>query len=195
MKQWTTTDRASLETKILPVDDFIDCFIGMLKKLLLHDFTAKMQSSFMQQKKESLKPGEFLVVADFSENYGFVVQDEVQSFHWNNGSATVHPFVSYYMEAGKLNSLCFIIISESTVHDTIAVHLFQGKLVTFLSQKFGGLKPQKIFYFSDGCAAQYKNCKNFSNLCYHMEDFGVPADGTFLQHPMGNQLGMVLGEH
>lgn len=49
----------------------------MLKKLLLHNFTAKMQSSFMQQKKESLKPGEFSVVADFSEIYGFVVQDEV----------------------------------------------------------------------------------------------------------------------
>lgn len=48
-KQWTSTDRASLETKVLPVDDFMDCFIGMLKKLLLHNFTAKMQSSFKKK--------------------------------------------------------------------------------------------------------------------------------------------------
>ena len=32
---------------------------------------------------------------------------------------------------------------------------------------------------SDGCAAQYKNRKNFINLCYHMEDFGVPAEWHF----------------
>ena len=80
------------------------------------------------------------------------------------------------MEAGKINSLCFIVISESTVHD---MHLFQGKLVTFLTQKFGGVKPRKIFYYSDGCAAQYKNCKNFTNLCYHVEDFGVQAERLF----------------
>lgn len=92
-KQCTTTDCATIQTKILPVDDFIDCFMGMLKELLLHDYTAKMQSSFMQQTKESLKPGVFLVLADFSENYSSVIQDEVQSFHWNNSSATVHPFV------------------------------------------------------------------------------------------------------
>eukprot|EP00731_Ephydatia_muelleri_P000156 Em0001g156a len=126
-KQWTTTDRATMETKVLSVEDFIDCFMGMLKKLYLHDCTAIMQSSFMQQTKESLKPGEFLVLADFS-----------------------------------------------------AVHLFQGKLVTFLTQKFGGVKPRKIFYYSDGCAAQYKGCKNFTNLCYHVEDFGIQAKWHFL---------------
>lgn len=89
------------------------------------------------------------------------------------------------MEAGNLNGLCFIIISESTVHDIIAVHQF----VSFLSQKFGGLKPQKIFFFSDGCAAQYKNCKNFCNLCYHTEDFGVPAEWHFFATSHGKSAG------
>ena len=188
-KQWTSTDRATLETRVLQVDEFVDCFITMMKKLVVHDFTAKMQSSFMQQKKESLKEGEFLVIADFSENFSFVVQDEVQSFHWNNSSATVHPFVCYYWEKENLKSLCYIIISENTQHDTIAVHLFQGKLVEFLSQKCGGKKPQKIFYFSDGCAAQYKNCKNFTNLCYHFLDFGVHAEWHFFATSHGKSAG------
>ncbi|KAL5459789.1 hypothetical protein EMCRGX_G033165 [Ephydatia muelleri] len=113
-KQWTSTDRATLETRVLQVDEFVDCFNTMMKKLVVHDFTAKMQSSFMQQKKESLNEGEFLVIADFSENFSFVVQDEVQSFHWNNSSATVHPFVCYYREKENLKSLCYIIISENT---------------------------------------------------------------------------------
>ena len=45
LRQWTTTDRASLETRILQVDEFIDTFNSMLKKLL-HDFIAKMQTMF-----------------------------------------------------------------------------------------------------------------------------------------------------
>ena len=28
-----------------------------------------------------------------------------------------------------------------------------------------------VHYFSDGCAAQYKNCKHFVNLCHHLTDF------------------------
>ena len=85
--------------------------------------------------------------------------------------------------AGKLNSLCFFAISESTVHDTIAVHLFLGKLITFLTQKFGGIKLQKIFYYSD------KNCKNFTNLCYHVEDFGVQAKWHFFAKSHGKSAG------
>ena len=68
----------------------------------------------MKKKKKHLSPGEFLVIGDVSENYSFVVQDEVQSFHWNNLHATVHPFFCYYKEgSGNLTSLSFIIISEN----------------------------------------------------------------------------------
>ena len=31
----------------------------------------------------------------------------------------------------------------------------------------------KIHYFSNGCPAQYKNCKHFFNLCHHKNDFSV----------------------
>jgi hypothetical protein len=38
---------------------------------------------------------------------------------------------------------------------------------------------KKIIYFSDGCAGQYKNCKNFIILCHHKEDFGTKAEWNF----------------
>ena len=41
------------------------------------------------------------------------------------------------------------------------------------------LHPKKITYFSDGVAAQYKNHKNFINLCHHKDDFGVSAEWHF----------------
>ena len=74
--------------------------MAALKKLQLHDFIAKHQVKFLAQKKESLMCGEVLVIADFSENYSFVVQDEVQSFHWNNLQATVHPFILFSATTG-----------------------------------------------------------------------------------------------
>jgi hypothetical protein len=33
----------------------------------------------------------------------------------------------------------------------------------------------EIYYFSDSAASQYKNTKNFINLCYHKDDFGMGA--------------------
>ena len=35
-------------------------------------------------------------------------------------------------------------------------------------------------YFSDGSRAQYKNCKNFTNLLMHKKDFGMKAEWHFL---------------
>lgn len=191
VKQWTTTDRSTLETKVQSADDFIRFFIAAIPKVVHHDFVAKQQSNYIQDRKRQLIPGEFLVIGDFAENYSFVVQDAAQSFHWNNLQATLHPFVCYYREEelGKENDsdhhgqtsilkhVSFVIVSESNIHDTVAVHLFQKVLLNFLAQRVN--KPKKIIYFSDGCAAQYKNRKNFVNLCHHEQDFGMPAEWHF----------------
>ena len=63
-------------------------------------------------------------------------------------------------------------------HDTVAVHLFQRKLISFLKSTLSSF-PVKIMYFSDGASSQYKNRKNFINLCYHQADFGVSAEWHF----------------
>ena len=38
------------------------------------------------------------------------------------------------------------------------------------------LHAEKIYYFSDDAASQYKSRKNFLNLCCHQDDFVVKAD-------------------
>ena len=37
----------------------------------------------------------------------------------------------------------------------------------------------KVHYFLDGCAAQYKNCKHFLNLCQHKNDFSADSVWNF----------------
>ena len=82
-----------------------------------------------------MKPGEFLVTADFAENYAFVVQEAAQAFHWNNNQATLFPSVIYYKEGGELECCSFVGISDCLKHDTIAVYMFQV-LIQYLENKF-----------------------------------------------------------
>ena len=69
------------------------------------------------------------------------------------------------------------VISDCGAHDTIAVHHFIRHLINHLKEIFPILR--NIVYFSDGCAGQYKNLKNFLNLCCHEKDFGIPAEWHF----------------
>ena len=151
-KQWVSVDRSKLETITKPVLDYVDSFCDQIKLLIPHSFIAKQQSLFQTDAMSTLLPRQFVVIGDFSENYSFVLQDAAQGFHWNNSQATIHPLVAYYRESEKLS---YVIISDCLHHDTIAVHLFQKNLVQFLQEKFS--KVDKILYFSDGSAAQYKN--------------------------------------
>ena len=111
-------------------------------------------------------------------------QGEVQSYHRNNAQATIHPFICYWLENGGSKHVTCVAVSECLTHDTIIVHLFQQHLPKFLKEMFRE-KPTKVFYFSDGCAGQYKNCKNFMNLCHHSVDFGVEAEWHFFATSQG----------
>ena len=93
--QWTQTDRSSLITVVQPVEEFLHTFIDMLQSLKYHDFIAKVQNSFSSELKSTPTDDEYLVIADFSENYKCIVQDAVQSYHWNSMYATIHPFLCY----------------------------------------------------------------------------------------------------
>lgn len=155
-QQWLTTDRCNLETITKTIDEFVPYFVEKVDKLITHDFIYKEQSSFLRDKKESLKQGEVLTICDFSENYSFIIQNSAQGYHWNNSQATIHPFEVYYRKENKLENLSFIIISEVLTHDTTAVQLFISKLLDFIKQS---IDFSKITFMSDGAAAHYKNKK------------------------------------
>ncbi|KAL5491531.1 hypothetical protein EMCRGX_G016833 [Ephydatia muelleri] len=173
-----SVDHTTFVTITQTADIFVDSLVEYLLKLRKHDFIAKEQAAFLVE-KSSLQEGEIVVLGDFAENYSFVIQDAVQGFHWNNTQATIHPFVAYYYDAvrGEVCFLNFVIISDSLTHDSVAVHCFVKKLLTFLVTK---LTVKKVYYFSDGAASQYKNKKNFVNLAFHNRDFkNIEAEWHF----------------
>ena len=70
-------------------------------------------------------------------------------------------------------------ISDYLKHDTVTVHCFIAKIIPDMKQVIPGL--EKLKYFSDGAASQYKN---FVNLCFHEQDFCISAECTSLQQVM-----------
>ncbi|KAK3910377.1 Leucine zipper transcription factor-like protein 1 [Frankliniella fusca] len=50
-----------------------------------------------------------------------------------------------------------------------------GKVILYLRETLQ-MELTKVYYMSDGCAAQYKNKKSVANVWFHEKDFGVPAE-------------------
>ena len=101
------------------------------------------------------------------------MQDEVQSFHWSQQYCTLHPIVLYYQDDDMLQHQSFCFLSDDLEHDTCFLHEIQGKLTCYLRPDLPDV--HNVEYFSDGCDGQYKNYKNFSDLCLNEEDLNLKA--------------------
>ena len=67
-------------------------------------------------------------------------------------------------------------MSNDILHDVAFVYIVQKKIEVI---KATLPKIKNIEYFTDGCTAQYKNYKNFANLCNHQKDFELNAKWNF----------------
>ncbi|KAJ6655379.1 hypothetical protein lerEdw1_005437 [Lerista edwardsae] len=105
------------------------------------------------------------------------LKDEIQSFHWTNRQATLHPFVFYFKKEEEIGCKSICIISDHLIHDTSTVYEFQKHLIKEVKKALP--KVKKMIYFSDGASSQYKNKKNFINMCQHENDFGLIAEWNF----------------
>ena len=126
-KHWVSTDRTTLEERIMPTCDFLEKLIQEIDQLTTHHYIARNQSQYLKHLKDTLKPNQEIVIPDFAENYSVIVQDAIQGFHWNNSQATLHPFAVYYWESdGELNNinLYIIMIASNTAH-LQSIHLLK----------------------------------------------------------------------
>lgn len=176
-QQWVHIDRDTLITITKTVEEFIVDLGEKISKLSTHHYIAKHQTQHLKKLNENLQPQELIIIMDFAENYSFVVQDSVQGFHWENSQATIHPFAVYIKENDKVVCKSMCIISDYLSHNAIAVYIFIRTVIQFLKSTVQGI--EHIHYFSDGSVAQYKNYKNFANLCCHLDDYGITADWNF----------------
>ena len=106
------------------------------------------------------------------------MQDKIQSYHCSKEYCILRPLVVYFIDSDRnihQNSLCFI--CDDNNHDTNFIYKKQTILVDYLKENLPIV--DNILYFSDGCAKQYENHKNFINLCHHQQVFNMDAEWIF----------------
>jgi hypothetical protein len=118
-------------------------------------------------------------LCDFAENYYFVLQDKAQG-KWNNAQATIHQFVIFFEEIRCFKYRAWESSNDIRLFDAL-FHFgtyIQRHLMKFIETTFES-PLNKMVYFSDGSAAQYKNRKNVLNITCRNRDFVVPAEWHF----------------
>ena len=96
------TDRANLITQSLQIDEFVDLLATTVDDMTAHSYMSKAQSTYLMSQKENLDSDTCIAMLDFAENYQYVLQDEIQSFYWNNSQCSIHAAVIYYKEASNV---------------------------------------------------------------------------------------------
>lgn len=176
---WISTDRTQQVQFTVTLEEYLEILVTSLEKLIPHSYVTKSQAKYLKYIKSKLNESEAIILIDFSENYSFVLQNEAQGYHWTSNSCSLHPVVIYTRRENnedlKVSNLC--VISDDLEHDVTFVHETQKVVTKFLKTNHPEVK--RVTYYSDGCAAQYKNCKNFLNLCHHETDFGLKAKWCF----------------
>ena len=79
--QWQSVDRTTLRTHTADVDDFIELLVYSVNNLTTHSFIAKSHAQHLKQRKEEITETECIILLEFTENYHYVVQDEIQGYH------------------------------------------------------------------------------------------------------------------
>ncbi|KAJ8891867.1 hypothetical protein PR048_004422 [Dryococelus australis] len=95
-KQRVTVDRAEIITTVKPRHESMEDLAEN-----------KTQSLFLKERKMNLNEYKCLVLADFAENYSFVIQDKIHCTHWTKCQATLHPFIYYYRKGEKIEQKSF----------------------------------------------------------------------------------------
>lgn len=103
-------------------------------------------------------PEEVVVtIADFSENYRCVHQDEIQSAYYNYNQETVFPMKEHYRSPDCKDSVVqvsAVLIFPDLTHDATAVEQFSKRMVEHIQ---GHVHVSKEVQFSDGSACQDKS--------------------------------------
>ena len=131
---------------MVDVPSFIEMLITSLEELKPHSFISREQARYLNELKENLAESSVILLGDFAENYSFVVQDDVQSFHWNNMQCSLHPVVIYYRKDDALHHLSYTVISDDTTHDVNFVYKVIQVIISDIKPRIKQFKLCLLFH-------------------------------------------------
>lgn len=201
-KDGTTKKKKIFVPKILSPFDFINMMKNYSNGYLPHHSQYVWQDRVFREMKHKFwqHRGYVLYVVDYAENYHHVALRQYQSAYWVQVMTTVYMLVSFVSledyiplsdaERNELRHLftekgvdpvlkithCFV--SEDNLHDSCQVEHCEDLFFSWLNDnvKRPGPQGRDAFFaqrWSDGCAAQLKNCQEFLKCTLNSGNSGV----------------------
>ena len=129
--------------------------------------------------RKNVPPHPAVVFLDYSENYKIVHQDEVQTAYYRDKQVSMLGAYAYYNtgDGEGIKEKGMVVLSDCLNHKTEAVYTGYRHVQSTLKECDPDL--MKTTLVTDGCAAQFKNCKQLANMCHHQEDFDNDAEWVF----------------
>lgn len=174
-KQWIRVGSRDSQIELtMEFEEFVEYLINKCRETLKHIMIRKTQSSYQKFVKSNLDDETLLVQCDFAENFATCYPKETQALHFDKDQTTLHPFVvTAKKDDGSTETKNVVLFSDTVHHTTNTFYAFQIKFIEWVKENYP--KVKKIVYFSDGAGSQYKNFKHFTNIRFHLSDFGLVA--------------------
>lgn len=178
-QQWIKDEEGHTSRKKMcgSVTEVLDTLRGKLPQFLKHAFINKRQASHFESLKKSLATDTMIMQIDFSENYCFHYQDEIQSAHWESNSCTLYTAIIYFIsENGELDHESYVVVSDYMNHDKSAVAKFNSIIMGHFKKNHPGFS--RIQYQSDGTAQHFKQKFSLSLITLQPEEISWNFSAT-----------------
>lgn len=131
-----------------------------LPKFLAHCYVKEIQSAiFKRFINDSSTP---TLQVDFSENFSFSNQCEIQSAHWNKTQCTLFTAVLWTCLDGAKITQSYVVVSDYLEHDKYAVDVFMKLLISDIITLHPNLEVLNVF--TDGAGSHFKQRFTLANM-------------------------------
>ncbi|XP_014672322.1 PREDICTED: uncharacterized protein LOC106812853 [Priapulus caudatus] len=161
--QWEKNAGTKYPEKVghrLSGSECVDLLKEQISDVKYHYFLKRNQHAAFRAQKESLKANEIIIHIDFSENYDNRQQNAVQSAYFGCQSYTLYTACVYRKVGAGLICDNYVLVTSSGEHSRTVAFNLNKYLLELTVQK--GQAFDTVYFWSDGCAAQFK-----SKHCFH----------------------------
>lgn len=159
--QWKNVEGATKKVEIqgINLNNLFELLKEQLKPFLIHTYIKRVQSKHFESLKSEVNMKKVVLQVDFSENFTFKYQNEIQSAHWANSQCTL--FTGYAWVNDK-EGKSYVLVSNCLDHGKTSVYTYMNILLKDLKISYPEIEEVQVF--SDGASSQFKQKYLFSNL-------------------------------
>ena len=145
-------------------------FHQQLKVFKQHIFYVTSQYAFYTKVRDNIQSQEAVIHVDFSENYECKWESAIQSAHYGASKKHISLHTGFFqVSKEKVSSFCGV--SDTLDHEPFAIWTYLLPILDKIKMCHPSVK--KLYFFSDGPTAQYRQKINFYLLAHfvHVKGF------------------------